>query len=122
MSRAACLALRAYSGAGQCPACQGPSISLPRHQSFTACGSALPLDRLASDQWVPPSRLQYSTRSAASRGPRVPRLTAIIGSVPISRHQRTNSSTPKVFGSMLFHAKSGLEGRFSGGPTPSRQS
>ena len=38
MSRAACLALRAYSGAGQCPACQVPSLSLPRNQSFTSGG------------------------------------------------------------------------------------
>ena len=122
MSRAAWRAFRAYSGAGQWPACQGPSISLPRHQSFTPWGSAPPLARLASAQWVPPGRLQYSTRSAASRGPRVPRFTAIIGSVPTTRHQAANSSTPKVFGSIVFHAKSGLEGRSSRGPTPSRQS
>ena len=35
---------------------------------------------------------------------RVPRLIAIMGSVPALRHQRTNSSVPNAFGSSDFQA------------------
>ena len=36
-------ASRPYSTAVFCPICHGPSISLPRHHSFTPCGSGCPL-------------------------------------------------------------------------------
>ena len=60
---------------------------------------------------VPVGRLQYSRSSAASLAPAVPRLTAIIGSVPTSWHQAMNSSVPNWFVSIDRHAKSGRRGR-----------
>ena len=36
---AASCAMRPYSAAVLAQVCQGPSISLPRHQNFTPCGS-----------------------------------------------------------------------------------
>src|SRR5512138_2311921 len=74
-------ARRPYSSAVFAPICQGPSISLPRHHSFTPYGSAAPLVLRRSDQYVPPGKLQYSNRLRAASIPRVPRLTAIIGVV-----------------------------------------
>ena len=68
-----------------------------------------------------PGRLQYSTSACASAGPRVPRFTAIIGSVFASLHQRMNSSVPNVFGSNASHARSMRTGRCSFGPIPSSQ-
>ena len=47
---------------------------------------------------MPPGWLQYSTRLRAASPPRVPRLTASIGSTPASRHQSMNSLVPKLVG------------------------
>src|SRR5260221_717257 len=44
--RAESLALRPYSRAVMWPICQGPSISLPRHQKRTPCGARQPRPRL----------------------------------------------------------------------------
>src|SRR6185312_8117136 len=75
-------ASRPYSVAVLWPSCHGPSISLPRHQIRTPYGSVAPWERRRSDQYEPDGWLQYSTKLAAASTPRVPRLTAIIGSLP----------------------------------------
>ena len=118
---AASLAMRPYSVAVLYSICQGPSISLPRHQNLMPCGSFQPCSLRRSDQAVPPGKLQYSTRLRAASPPRVPRLTASIGSTSAARHQSTNSLVPKVFGSVVNQARSSLAGRLSTGPTPSSQ-
>src|SRR5580658_4515056 len=86
ISFAAWSARRAYSSAGTCPACHGPSISLPRHQILTPYGSLLPLAARLSDQQVPVGRLQYSNSALASAAPFVPRFMAIMGDVPSALH------------------------------------
>jgi hypothetical protein len=48
-------------------------------------------------------------------------LIAIIGSTPALRHQVMNSLVPNWFGSVENQARSSRAGRFSFGPTPSRQ-
>jgi hypothetical protein len=111
----------AYWSAGTCPSCHGPSISLPRHHSFTAYGSGWPLAALRSASRVPTGQLQYSTQSRASSGVPVPRLTVSIGVQSILRQSETNSSVPNSFGSMLCQASSLTVGRLPRGPTPSRQ-
>ena len=60
---------------------------------------------------VPTGALQYSTRSRAASAPRVPRLTASIGSTPASRLHATNSSVPTRLGSIERHARSCRSGR-----------
>src|SRR5690348_597718 len=112
-------ASRAYSVAVLCPICHGPSTSLPRHHSLMPYGSAAPLLRRRSDHWVPEGWLQYSTRLRAASTPRVPRFTAIIGSLPTMRDQLVNSSTPTWFVSSERQARSSRVGRWSRGPTPS---
>ena len=56
------------------------------------------------------------------RRPRVPRLTASIGSAPASLVQAMNSSVPTRFGSIERHARSSRRGTAARGPTPSSQS
>ena len=112
-------ARRPYSVAVFCPICQGPSSSFPRHQRRTACGSLAPWLRRRSDQYVPSGWLQYSSRSMASCTPRVPRLTAIMGSTSASLDHDMNSLRPMAFGSIPRHARSRRTGRSSTGPTPS---
>src|SRR6188508_1977658 len=63
---AASRALRPYSRAVIVPICQGPSISLPRHQYLTLCGCAKPCERRSSLHLVPRSTLQYSTNATCS--------------------------------------------------------
>ncbi len=70
----ASLAMRPYSVAVLYSICQGPSISLPRHQNLMACGSFQPCWMRRSDQAVPPGWLQYSTRLRAASPPRVPEV------------------------------------------------
>ena len=53
---------------------------------------------------------------------RVPRLTASMGSMPVSRHQSMNSLVPNWLVSTDIQAKSIRRGRLSAGPTPSSQS
>ncbi len=108
-----------YSSASLCPICQGPSISLPRHHSRTPYGSGCPFAIRRSAQRDPAWPLQYSTSAAAAATPRVPRLTAIIGSTPSRWAHCRNSSVPMVFGSMVRHARSMNGLRSSTGPTPS---
>ena len=122
ISFAASVATRPYSVAVFAPICQGPSISLPRHQNLTACGASQPWSRRMSEYFVPPGKLQYSSSRRAPSGPLVPRLTASIGSRFASRHQSMNSLVPKLFGSMVSQARSSCLGRSSTGPTPSSQS
>lgn len=81
MARAVSAARRPYSAAVLWPVCQGPSISLPRHHSRMPKGSASPWAARRSARAVPQGWLAYSWSSRASATPRVPRLTAIIGSV-----------------------------------------
>ena len=50
IARAVSAASRPYSSAVLCPICQGPSSSLPRHQTRTPCGSLAPLARRRSDR------------------------------------------------------------------------
>ena len=57
----------------------------------------------------------------ASGTPRVPRLTAIIGSTPTPRAQSTKSSVPTWFVSTERQARSSWVGRSALGPTPSSQ-
>src|SRR3981081_2119113 len=78
--------------------CQGPSISLPRHQSLTLCGFSQPWARRRSDQVDPPGWLQYSTRLRAASPPLVPRLTAIIGSPPAALRPCHDSLGPQKLG------------------------
>src|SRR5688572_31075831 len=62
------------------------------HSFPTRRSSDLPLAMRRSAQRVPASPLQYSSRATASSTPRVPRLTAIIGSTPSrSAHWRNSS-------------------------------
>src|SRR5215207_9474976 len=84
-------------------------------------GSVAPLRRRRSDHAVPDATLQYSTRLRAASTPLVPRLTAIIGSLPTSLHHGTNSSTPTWLVSRERHARSSRVGRSSAGPMPSSQ-
>jgi hypothetical protein len=114
-------ASRAYSCAVLWPICHGPSISLPRHHSLMSCGSAKPLLRRRSDHRVPPGWLAYSTRLRAASTPRVPRLTAMIGSLPTRRDHVANSSTPTWLVSSDRQARSSRVGRPSRGPMPSSQ-
>ena len=67
---------------------------------------------------MPRSTLQYSTRLRAASTPRVPRLTAIIGSLPTARHHGTNSSTPTWLVSSDRQARSSRVGRRSDRPDP----
>ena len=113
------LASRPYSSAVLWPTCHGPSISLPRHHSFTPNGSVAPLAMRRSDQYVPPEWLVYSSRSQASCRPRVPRLTAIIGSVRTLSAQDMKSCSPNWLVSIECQARSRRVGRWSRGPTPS---
>jgi len=57
-----------------------------------------------------------------SSTPRVPRLTAIMGSTSARRAQAMNSLRPKVLRSIDRQARSRRTGRCSTGPTPSGQS
>ena len=91
--------------------CQGPSISLPRHQNLTPCGFSQPCARRRSDSVVPPGWLQYSTRLRAASPARVPRLTASIGSMPAARHQSMNSLVPNWLVSVDIQARSSRRGR-----------
>ena len=119
--RAASAALRPYSAATMCPICQGPSISLPRHQYFTLWGASYPCCRLRSLQRVPLSTLQYSTNAAAISAEPVPKFIPINGSVLASLHQVRNSLVPNWFVSSVFQARSRTRGRSLLGPTPSSQ-
>ncbi len=122
MARAVSPASRAYSEAVLWPVCQGPSISLPRHQSLMSYGSWRPWERRRSENLVPEGWLAYSRTSHASCSPRVPRLTAYIVSVPALAAQRENSSRPKALVSTVRQARSMRRGRSETGPTPSSQS
>ena len=82
ISLAASQAMRPYSSAVRWPICQGPSISLPRHQVRMPKGFSKPLLLRRSLRAVPPGKLQYSTRSLASAAVPVPRFTAIMTSLP----------------------------------------
>ena len=121
MALPASRAARPYSAAVLWPICQGPSISLPRHQTLTPYGSDAPLDRRRSDQYVPPGWLAYSTRLRAASTPRVPRLTASIVSMPSPPAQAANSSSPTWLVSSDRQARSSLVGRSAAGPIPSSQ-
>ena len=68
ISLAASAAMRPYSAGVFAPICQGPSISLPRHQNLMPCGRSRPCARRRSDNAVPPGWLQYSTRLRAASG------------------------------------------------------
>ena len=61
-------------------------------------GAALPLARRSSDRVVPPGTFAYSRSATASSTPRVPRLTASIGSTPARAAQRMNSSQTELVG------------------------
>src|SRR5918995_7189320 len=67
---AASVATRPYSVGVLRSICQGPSISLPRHQNLTPCGSSQPCARRRSDSVVPRVWLEYSTswRGAGGAG------------------------------------------------------
>ena len=54
MILAARAATRPYSSGVSAPVCQGPSISLPRHQNLTPCGLSQPCVLRSSDSVVPP--------------------------------------------------------------------
>src|SRR3954451_2433373 len=54
MAFAVSAASRPYSVAVLWPTCQGPSISLPRHHTLTACGSSAPLAMRRCDHSLPP--------------------------------------------------------------------
>lgn len=115
-------ASRPYSTAVLWPTCHGPSISLPRHHIRTFHGSAWPFATRRSDQRDPGAPLQYSTSARAASRPRVPRLTAMIGSTPASLAQDRNSSVPTWFDSKERQARSRRTGRAARGPTPSFRS
>src|SRR5215469_740154 len=115
------LARRPYSCAVLWPICQGPSISLPRHQCLTPNGAARPFFLRRSPQWLPVGPLTYSTKLRASSRPREPRLIASIISVPTVSHHWANSCTPTAFDSEVCQARSSRVGRLSRGPTPSSQ-
>ena len=121
MALPAWAASRPYSSAVFWPICHGPSISLPSDQSRTPYGSVRPLAIRRSAQREPATPLQYSTRAAAAATPRVPRLTAIIGSTPLRSAHCRNSSVPTSFGSTVRQARSMNGLRSSRGPTPSSQ-
>ena len=108
---AASVAMRPYSVAVFISICHQPSISLPRHQNLMSCGLSQPCLRRRSESAVPLGWLQYSTRLRAASPPRVPRLTASIGSMSAARHQSMNSLVPKVFGSVDIQARSSRRGR-----------
>ena len=98
------LASRPYSSAVLWPTCQGPSISLPRHQSLTSSGSAQP----CFAQIAPVAAggmLQYSTKLRASSRPREPRLMASIGFVLAFLHQSTNSMDADLVGLRVWPGK-----------------
>ena len=113
--------VRAYSSGVLWPICQGPSISFPRHQVSTFHGSSHPWLLRNWGRRVSVSPFTYWRNSMASLSPRVPRLTASIGSIPMRRHHARNSLAPTVLGSTDRHAKSRFLGRSSSGPTPSSQ-
>src|SRR5215468_7323480 len=115
---AASRAMRPYSWAVLASICQGPSISLPRHQNFTPCGLSQPCLRRNSDSAVPDGWLQYSTMLRAASPALVPRLTASIGSMLAARHQSTNSLVPKWLVSVDIQARSSRLGLCETGPTP----
>src|SRR3569833_1781326 len=115
------LARRPYSSAVLCPTCQGPSISLPRHQSLTAKGSAWPFFLRRTPQYDPTGPLTYSTNLRASSRPREPRLIASIILVPPVSHHLANSCPPTAFDSEFCQARSWLVGLYSTGPMPSSQ-
>src|SRR6185312_4708813 len=115
------LARRPYSSAVLWPTCQGPSISLPRHQCLTPNGSARPFVLRRSPHALPVGPLTYSTKLRAESSPREPRLTASIISVPAASHHWANSCTPTAFDSEVCQARSRRVGRWSRGPTPSSQ-
>ena len=104
------------------PICHGPSISLPMHHTRTPYGLGVPVGRRRSAHSVPPGALQYSTSRRAASSPRVPMLTASIGSAPALRVQARNSSVPNWLVSIERHARSSRRGRASRGPIPSSQS
>src|SRR5580704_17041185 len=93
------LARRPYSCAVLWPTCQGPSISLPRHQCLTPKGSARPCDLRRSPQALPVGPFTYSTKFRAWSRPRDPRLMASIISVPTDSHHWENSCKPTWFDS-----------------------
>src|SRR3569833_4238771 len=115
------LARRPYSSAVLCPTCQGPAISLPRHQSLTSKGSSWPFFLRRSPQYDPTGPLTYSTNLRASSRPREPRLIASIILVPTVSHHLANSCTPTAFESEVCQARSSRVGRCSTGPIPSSQ-
>src|SRR5947209_18341767 len=119
--RAASAAFNPYSFASMWPICQGPSISLPRHQYCTFQGSLMPCCLRRSLQRVPCCTLQYSTTAAAPSGVPVPTFKPINGSVPTALHHARNSFVPNWFVSIESQAFSSLRGRFCAGPTPSSQ-
>ena len=77
----------------------------------TSWGCFSPWATRASDSAVPPGWLAYSSRSQASWTPRVPRLTAMIGSSSALRAQAMNSLKPTSLVSMLRQARSSRVGR-----------
>src|SRR5512143_3588825 len=103
------------------PICQGPSISLPRHQYLTSCGCSKPCDRRRSLHFVPRSTLQYSTRATCSATVPVPKLPPSNGSLPTSFIHWMNSFVPNWLDSSVFQARSSTVGRWFFGPTPSSQ-
>lgn len=121
MARAVSAATRPYSSAVLWPVCQGPSISLPRHQSLMPKGSLSPCSARRSDRAVPEGWLASSWSSSASATPRVPRLTAIMGSAcgPIFFRKAMYSERPKRLVSVERQARSRRRGRSSTGPTES---
>ena len=90
ISFAASVATRPYSVAVFEPICQGPSISLPRHQNFTPCGASQPCRRRMSENLVPPGKLQYSTRRArpvGAAGPEIDREHRLQIGLPAPVHE-----------------------------------
>src|SRR5947208_8103177 len=118
---AASRALRPYSRDVIVPICQGPSISLPRHQYLTLCGCAKPCDLRNSLHFVPRSTLQYSTKATCSATVPVPKFPPRSGSVPTNFAHWMNSFVPNWLGSSVFQARSSTVGRWLFGPTPSSQ-
>ena len=89
--------------AGRTPARSGAELPRPvqlvaQAPVRIANGSSCPCLRRRSESAVPPGWLQYSSRSIASWTPRVPRLTAMIGSIPTDRHHPGELPRPHLVG------------------------
>ena len=107
---AASVAMRPYSAGVFAPICQGPSISLPRHQNLTPCGCSQPCARRRSDSAVPPGWLQYSTRLRAASG---------TARAEVDREHRLDAGAPAPVDELVGAERVGL-GRQPGEVEPPR--